>query len=130
MRTAAEGCTCRDQHPKVSQFYLFILFTNRRNKTGIVPNINDRYHTDRGFPMLDSFPNIYLEGSGKPSTDSFGIKTSLSTDTSVSAAITMLRSTVATSIGMEDREDIGNELADLADAYREGWSSGSDEDDD
>ncbi|WYZ40306.1 hypothetical protein EsH8_IV_000647 [Colletotrichum jinshuiense] len=104
--------------------------SEQRPKAALVETSTQRYHTDRGFPMLDSFPNIYLEGSGKPSTDSFGIKTSLSTDTSVSAAITMLRSTVATSIGMEDREDIGNELADLADAYREGWSSGSDEDDD
>ncbi|KAI8306900.1 hypothetical protein K4K61_004024, partial [Colletotrichum sp. SAR11_59] len=32
--------------------------------------------------------------------------------------------------GVEDREDISNELADLAEAYREGWSSGSDDDDD
>lgn len=80
--------------------------------------------------MLDSFPEIYLDGSGKPLSDSFGIKTSLSTDTSVSAALNALRTTVASSLGVEDREDISNELADFAEAYREGWSSGSDDDDD
>ncbi|GKT87990.1 protein DML1 [Colletotrichum tofieldiae] len=80
--------------------------------------------------MLDSFPEIYLNGSGETSAEAFGVKTSLSTDTSVSAALKALRTTVSSSIGVEDREDISNELADLAEAYREGWSSGSDDDDD
>jgi len=34
------------------------------------------------------------------------------------------------SIGLEDREMIGNDLAEMADEYHEGWSSGSDEGDD
>ncbi|KAL0930748.1 protein DML1 [Colletotrichum truncatum] len=89
-----------------------------------------RYYTEGGFPMPDSFPHIYRDASGQPSTDAFGIKTSLSTDSSVSTAMRALRTTVASSIGLEDREDISNELADLAEAYREGWSSGSDDEDD
>ncbi|GJC86834.1 protein DML1 [Colletotrichum liriopes] len=105
--------------------------TNRRpwQRVSLLTQYN-RYHTDRGFPMLDSFPEIYLNGSGETSAEAFGVKTSLSTDTSVSAALKALRTTVSSSIGVEDREDISNELADLAEAYREGWSSGSDDDDD
>ncbi|OLN81819.1 Protein DML1 [Colletotrichum chlorophyti] len=99
-------------------------------RAALIESSTQRYHTSKGFPMLDSFPEIYLDSSGNPSTDTFGVRTSLSTDTSVSAAITALRTTVASSIGVEDREDISNELADLAEAYREGWSSGSDDDDD
>ncbi|KAK2062492.1 misato segment II myosin-like domain-containing protein [Colletotrichum caudatum] len=102
----------------------------QRAKAELVETSTQRYHTDRGFPMLDSFPEIYLDRSGEPSTEPFGVKTSLSTDTSVSAALKALRTAVSSSIGVEDREDISNELADLAEAYREGWSSGSDDDDD
>lgn len=34
------------------------------------------------------------------------------------------------SLALEERENLGNDLSELADAYREDWSSGSDEDDD
>ncbi|KAK1975521.1 misato segment II myosin-like domain-containing protein [Colletotrichum cereale] len=103
----------------------------QRARADLVEASTQRYHTNRGFPMLDSFPEIYLgSSSGEPSTEAFGVKTSLSTDTSVSAALKALRTAVSSSIGVEDREDISNELADLAEAYREGWSSGSDDDDD
>ncbi|KAK2014673.1 misato segment II myosin-like domain-containing protein [Colletotrichum eremochloae] len=93
-------------------------------------SLYNRYHTDRGFPVVDSFPEIYLNSSGEPFNEPFGVKTSLSTDTSVSAALKALRTAISSSISVEDREDISNELADLAEAYREGWSSGSDDDDD
>ncbi|KAK2002148.1 misato segment II myosin-like domain-containing protein [Colletotrichum falcatum] len=101
----------------------------QRARGELVDASAQRYHTDWGFPMLDSFPEIYLD-SGKPSAEPFGVKTSLSTDTFVSAALKTLRTAVSSYIAVEDREDISNELADLAEAYREGWSSGSDEDDD
>ncbi|OHF00584.1 misato Segment II myosin-like domain-containing protein [Colletotrichum orchidophilum] len=102
----------------------------QRPRAALIDTSTQRYHTHKGFPMLDSFPDIYLNNGGEPLTESFGVKTSLSTDTSVSAALNALRTTVASSIGVEDREDISNELADFAEAYREGWSSGSDDDDD
>ncbi len=54
----------------------------------------------------------------------------MSTDSSVAARLKTLRSTVVQSIGLEDREDLGNALAEMADGYHEGWSSGSDEGDD
>jgi len=42
----------------------------------------------------------------------------------------LLRTTVVRSIGLEDREMVGNDLAEMAEEYHEGWSSGSDEGDD
>lgn len=58
------------------------------------------------------------------------MRTSMSTDTSVMAKVRGLRTAVIRSIGVEDREMIGNELAEIAEGYKEGWSSGSDDDDD
>lgn len=58
------------------------------------------------------------------------IRTALSTDSTVTDKVKALRGTVVRFIGLEDRETIGNELAEIADSYKEGWSSDSDEDDD
>ena len=41
-----------------------------------------------------------------------------------------LRTTVLRSIGLEDREALGNDLMEMADEYHEGWSSGSDDGED
>lgn len=54
------------------------------------------------------------------------VTTSLSTDAALSGRLKSLRSTVTRLIGMEDREALSNELAEMADEYHEGWSSGSD----
>lgn len=56
--------------------------------------------------------------------------TSLSTDTSVALRIKSLREIVNTSVGITERETLSNSLGELAEAYEEGWDSGSDEDDD
>ena len=58
------------------------------------------------------------------------VAASLSTDTAVSDRLKLLRTTVTRSIGLEDRETLSNDLAEMADEYHEGWSSGSDEGDD
>lgn len=44
--------------------------------------------------------------------------------------IRTLRTESARLVPVNEREDLGNGLAELADAYQDGWSSGSDEDDD
>lgn len=41
-----------------------------------------------------------------------------------------LRSAVIRYISVDERETVGNELADIAEGYKEGWSSGSDDDED
>lgn len=93
--------------------------------------ISNRSHYEPfAFPLLDSFPKIYTDKNGQPRTDQVGVTTSLTTDSSVSAAMKELRATVSQSIGLSDREDLSNDIAELAEAYREGWSSGSDDGDD
>ncbi|KAK1751859.1 tubulin nucleotide-binding domain-like protein [Echria macrotheca] len=99
-----------------------------------------RYHTPLTFPMLDSFPPIFhhqsasnQDGNGSGTTNppqNVAITTRLSTDSSTSTRLNLLRTTVARSIGLEDREGLAADLADMADEFHEGWSSGSDEGDD
>lgn len=41
-----------------------------------------------------------------------------------------LQAIVGRAIGMDEREALSNSLGEIAEAYEEGWDSGSDEDDD
>ncbi|KAI0552898.1 tubulin domain-containing protein [Xylaria curta] len=88
------------------------------------------YDSKLAFPILDSYPRIFRDNNGNAVKEHIAMRTSLSTDTSVMAKVRGLRTTVIRSIGLEDRETIGNELAEIAEGYKEGWSSGSDDDDD
>lgn len=56
--------------------------------------------------------------------------TSLASDGSIVYKMKDLRSRVALSIPLEDRENLANSLAELGAAYEDDWSSGSDLDDD
>ena len=58
------------------------------------------------------------------------MRTLLSTDTTVALRIKTLRNVVAGSIDLDEREALSNSLAEIAEAYDEGWDSGSDEDND
>lgn len=80
--------------------------------------------------MLDSCPRIFRDREGDAIRDPLSVRTVLSTDSSVTDKMKGLRTTVLRSIGLEDREDVGNELAEIAEGYKDGWSSGSDDDDD
>ncbi|CRK13582.1 hypothetical protein BN1708_010875 [Verticillium longisporum] len=84
---------------------------------------------DIAFPLLDSFPKIYTAQEKEPN-ESVGVETCLSTDSAVSEAVDGLRTLTTPLLGIEDRENISNDLAELAEAYRDGWSSGSDDGDD
>ncbi|KAF8864127.1 tubulin nucleotide-binding domain-like protein [Acephala macrosclerotiorum] len=91
--------------------------------------LNDicRSRTPLPFPLLDSFPHIFARTS---SGSSLGVKTSLSTDTTVASRIKELQHIVNRAIGVDEREALSNSLGEIAEAYEEGWDSGSDEDDD
>jgi hypothetical protein len=89
-----------------------------------------RYHTSLGFPLLDSFPQIFRDEEGEALEGFVNVAASLSTDASVYDSLKRLRMTVTRAIGMEDREELGNDLAEMAEEYHEGWSSGSDEGED
>ncbi|KAI0386178.1 tubulin nucleotide-binding domain-like protein [Hypomontagnella monticulosa] len=86
------------------------------------------YRSRVAFPIIDSYPKIFRDFYGQPLKDHVSIQTAVSTDSTVTDKVKALRSTVVRSIGLEDRETIGNELAEIADSYKEGWSSDSDED--
>ncbi|KAI0180890.1 tubulin nucleotide-binding domain-like protein [Hypoxylon sp. FL1284] len=88
------------------------------------------YRSRVAFPIIDSYPKIFHDAYDRPVKDQVSIRTALSTDSTVTDKVKALRSTVVRSIGLEDRETIGNELAEIAESYKEGWSSDSDEDDD
>jgi len=79
------------------------------------------------FPVLDSFPQIFTQirpGKG------LHVNTSLSTDTTVALRIKSLQNIVSRAIGVDEREDLTNSLGEIAEAYEQGWDSGTDEDDD
>ena len=89
-----------------------------------------RYHSSLAFPLLDSFPKIFRGDGDQVLEHTVDVSASLTTDASVSGRLKSLRTTVSRSIGVEDRETLSNDLAEMADEYHEGWSSGSDEGDD
>ena|SRR5438045_8241563 len=82
------------------------------------------------FALLDSFPHIYSDAIASPNINSVSVRTSLSTDTSIASRIKHLRNVVGRSIGVDEREALSNSLASIAEAFEEGWDSGSDDDDD
>ncbi|PBP22710.1 misato [Diplocarpon rosae] len=97
----------------------------RRRAAGLP--IIQRTRISLSFPLLDSFPHIYANAS---TTSSLGISTSLSTDTTVALRIKNLQQTVSRAVGVDEREALSNSLGEIAEAYGEGWESGSDSDDD
>ncbi|KAL1838142.1 hypothetical protein VTJ49DRAFT_2993 [Mycothermus thermophilus] len=108
----------------------------RRVRRSSYEPVTKSYTTPLGFPLLSSFPSIFLRPDGEEipvteeSSPSLAVTSSLSTDSSVSGRIKQLRGAVLRSIGVEEREALGAEMMDMADEYHEGWSSGSDDGDD
>lgn len=103
---------------------------DRMRRRGQGETISRRYQTTLSYPLLDSFPEIFRDEKGEALKSNIAMTTSLSTDAELSGKLRGLRSTVTRFIGLEDRETLGNELAEMADEYHEGWSSGSDFGDD
>jgi hypothetical protein len=56
--------------------------------------------------------------------------TTLSTETSQVRHLEAMKTHATWSIALDERETLSNSLAEIADAYRDDWESGSDEDDD
>ena len=79
------------------------------------------------YPILDSFPSIFARTSTTPT---LSVSTSLSTDTTVALRLHSLAAVVGRAIGIDEREALSNALGEMAEAYEEGWDSGSDDDDD
>lgn len=77
--------------------------------------------------MLDSYPTIYQRPTNEPAVE---VRTNLSADGTTARLVKAIRAQVTRSIPLDDREDLSNNLAEIADAYMEDYWSGSDEDDD
>ncbi|KAK7727553.1 mtDNA inheritance, partitioning of the mitochondrial organelle [Cytospora paraplurivora] len=88
--------------------------------------VSRTYRSRLSYPLPSSFPQIFRDDKGEALREGIAVTTSLSTDTELSGRLKALRSTVSRLIGIEDRETLSNELAEMADEYHEGWSSGSD----
>ncbi|GKU01837.1 hypothetical protein FLAG1_07013 [Fusarium langsethiae] len=86
-----------------------------------------KYDSALRFPLLDAYPQIYPQLAGNSDAS---LQTTLSTNSTIVQRIRTLRTKSARLVPVSEREDLGNGLADLADAYQEGWFSGSDDDDD
>ena len=58
------------------------------------------------------------------------VHAALTTSSSVAKRVKGLQRVVARTVGLDEREALGNGLGEIAEAYEEGWSSGSDGDSD
>lgn len=87
-----------------------------------------RYYSRLRFPLLDSFPDIFVERSDQ--RQMIGVQTSLSTTSTVSLRVKSLQKVVGTMVGMEEREALANGLGEIGENYEEGWISESDDDSD
>jgi len=96
----------------------------RRRAAGL--SVIHKTRTPMFFPLLDSFPHIFASTS----PTSLSVNTSLSTDTTVALRFKNLQRVVARAVGIDEREALSNSLGEMAEAYEEGWDSGSDEDED
>ncbi|VUC19789.1 unnamed protein product [Clonostachys rosea] len=89
--------------------------------------VTQKFNSSLKFPILDSFPHIYSESKDQPEV---AVQTILSTTKSVGIHVKALKAQTIRSVSVDERETLSNELAEIADAYQDDWSSGSDEDDD
>lgn len=87
-----------------------------------------RYHSRLRFPLLDSFPDIFVERSDQSQT--IDVQASLSTTSRVSGRVKSLQRVVGAMMGMMEREALSNGLGEIGENYEEGWHSGPDDDSD
>lgn len=101
-------------------------YGRKRRRVANLPLIK-RYQSGLRFEILDTFPDIFSE---VPVGSSLAVQSSLSTTTSVADRVRALQRVVNRMVGFDEREALGNGLGEIAEAYEEGWDSGSDGDSD
>ncbi|KAL1887748.1 mtDNA inheritance, partitioning of the mitochondrial organelle [Ceratocystis pirilliformis] len=104
-------------------------YASSRPREYLGRSIQHSYGIELGFPLLDSFPDIYSKGH-QGEVKYLDVDTILSTDNTICDEIRLLKKAALFTVGQEDREGLGNSLSEIVDEYHEGWSSGSDDDDD
>ncbi|TVY47537.1 Protein DML1 [Lachnellula occidentalis] len=93
------------------------------NKHGLLVKTKDT--SARGVERL-----VFQSSKASTTPPSLAVRTSLSTDTSVALRVKSLQNIVNRAISVDEREALSNSLGEIAEAYEEGWDSGTDEDDD
>ena len=99
-----------------------------RYTSDVFSNQKGRYNSDLGFPLLDSFPDIYLQDSSVPRSSSVHVK--METSTSISAWIHSVARNSRSMFGFEERERIINGLQEIAETYAHGHGGDMDDWDD
>ncbi|MCJ1401793.1 mtDNA inheritance, partitioning of the mitochondrial organelle [Xylographa trunciseda] len=89
--------------------------------------ILERFQPSLPFEILDNFPEIFQSVAERRLV---GVHASLSTSSTVAERVKGLQRVVARTVGLDEREALSNGLGEIAEAYEEGWSSGSDDDSD
>ena len=87
----------------------------------------NRYQSNLQFQLIDTFPEIFRTIS---EGGSVAVHSSLSTSSTVAKRVKDLQKVVTRTVGLDEREALSNGLGEIAEAYEEGWSSGSDDDSD
>ncbi|MCJ1251508.1 mtDNA inheritance, partitioning of the mitochondrial organelle [Trapelia coarctata] len=98
-------------------------FSGKRRRATGMP-VAERYHSSLQYELLETFPNIFETVSAKKSV---AVRARLSTTTGVANRVKVLQAVVGRMIGLDEREALSNGLGEIAEAYEEGWSSGSDD---
>jgi hypothetical protein len=83
--------------------------------------VEERFSTQLTFPQLDSFPDTLFDGRG-----GLELATALSTNSSMKDRILRLRDSAQRGLASDERENIYNDLSEIATSYGFGWESGSD----
>jgi hypothetical protein len=83
--------------------------------------VEERFSTKLTFPQLDSFPDTLFDGRG-----GLEVATALSTNSSMKDQILRLRDVAQRGLASDERENIYNDLSEIATSYSFGWDSGSD----
>ncbi|MCJ1479093.1 mtDNA inheritance, partitioning of the mitochondrial organelle [Lambiella insularis] len=101
-------------------------YGRKRRRIGNMPLVK-RYRSSLPFEILDTFPQVFYD---LPVGDTLTVHSSLSTTTNVANRVKDLQRVVNRMVGLDEREALGNGLGEIAEAYEEGWDSGSDTDND
>ncbi|KAK5055970.1 hypothetical protein LTR84_012520 [Exophiala bonariae] len=87
------------------------------------------FQTDLQYPVLDTFPERLFQTT-RQSKGTLNISATLVCTSGMKSRVTSLRDATSRLVPLDERENLYNDLTELATNYSIGWESGSDDDDD
>jgi hypothetical protein len=87
------------------------------------------FQTDLQYPVLDTFPERLFQTT-RQSKGALNISATLVCTSGMKSRVTSLRDATSRLVPLDERENLYNDLTELATNYSIGWESGSDQDDD